>query len=85
MFSGRTKGCFESPPYLDQVANQAGSAVFFINVIFLYLTYKAVVREGAISCRINIFEAFMNNTINQYGETDEGLRRGNPLSLCADR
>jgi E3 ubiquitin-protein ligase UBR2 len=38
MFSGRTKGCFESPPYLDQ-----------------------------------------------YGETDEGLRRGNPLSLCADR
>ena len=38
MFSGRTKGCFESPPYLDQ-----------------------------------------------YGETDEGLRRGNPLSLCQDR
>jgi len=38
MFSGRTKGCFESPPYLDQ-----------------------------------------------YGETDEGLKRGNPLSLCPDR
>jgi len=38
MFSGRTKGCFESPPYLDQ-----------------------------------------------YGETDEGLRRGNPLTLCPDR
>ena len=54
----------------------------FINTIFSdNLTFKAV----AISCRINIFEAFMNNTINQYGETDEGLRRGNPLSLCADR
>ena len=23
MFSGRTKGCFESPPYLDQVAKKA--------------------------------------------------------------
>ena len=26
MFSGRTKGCYESPPYLDQVTNQVGSA-----------------------------------------------------------
>ena len=38
MFSGRTKGCFMSPPYLDQ-----------------------------------------------YGETDQGLKRGNPLKLCQER
>lgn len=38
LFSGRTKGCFVSPPYLDQ-----------------------------------------------YGETDQGLRRGNPLTLCQER
>ena len=32
MLSGRTKGCFESPPYLDQVTNEADSLhadVFF--------------------------------------------------------
>jgi len=38
MFSGRTKGCYMSPPYLDQ-----------------------------------------------YGETDQGLKRGNPLTLCTER
>ena len=38
MFSGRSKGCFMSPPYLDQ-----------------------------------------------YGETDQGLKRGNPLKLCQER
>jgi len=38
MFSGRTKGCYMSPPYLDQ-----------------------------------------------YGETDQGLKRGNPLTLCPER
>ena len=38
MFSGRSKGCYVSPPYLDQ-----------------------------------------------YGETDQELRRGNPLSLCKER
>jgi len=38
MFSGRTKGCYEASPYLDQ-----------------------------------------------YGETDEDLKRGNPLTLCPER
>jgi len=38
MFSNTAKGCFTSPPYIDQ-----------------------------------------------YGETDQGLRRGNPLSLCTER
>jgi len=38
MFSGRSKGCYVSPPYLDQ-----------------------------------------------YGETDQGLKRGNPLKLCHER
>ena len=38
MFSGRTKGCYMPPPYLDQ-----------------------------------------------YGETDIGLKRGNPLTLCSER
>jgi len=38
MFSGRTKGCYMPPPYLDQ-----------------------------------------------YGETDQGLKRGNPLTLCSER
>jgi len=38
MFSGRTKGCYMPPPYLDQ-----------------------------------------------YGETDQGLKRGNPLTLCTER
>lgn len=36
--AGKTKGCFYSPPYLDD-----------------------------------------------YGETDQGLRRGNPLHLCKER
>ena len=38
MFSGKSKGCYMSPPYLDQ-----------------------------------------------YGETDQGLKRGNPLKLCRER
>ena len=38
MLSGRTRGCFVSPPYLDQ-----------------------------------------------YGETDQGLKRGAPLTLCTQR
>jgi len=38
MLTGRTRGCFVSPPYLDQ-----------------------------------------------YGETDQGLKRGNPLTLCKER
>jgi len=38
MFSGKSKGCYMSPPYLDQ-----------------------------------------------YGETDQGLKRGNPLTLCKER
>ena len=38
VFSGRSKGCYMSPPYLDQ-----------------------------------------------YGETDQGLKRGNPLKLCRER
>ena len=54
MFSGRTKGCFESPPYLDQVANQAGFAIF-INAIFLYLTFKAVVKGGGLCLEGLIF------------------------------
>lgn len=38
MMSGKNKGCYMSPPYLDQ-----------------------------------------------YGETDQGLKRGNPLKLCQER
>ena len=65
MFSGRTKGCFESPPYLDQVAKKV-SVQYFKNLV---------------SVLVYLFLIFHL----KYGETDEGLRRGNPLSLCGDR
>ena len=35
MFSGRTKGCFESPPYLDQVTKIVVSR--FISVILFHI------------------------------------------------
>ena len=50
MFSGRTKGCFESPPYLDQVAKKA-----FLFML-VGLNGKSIFQKSCFSSCILIFD-----------------------------
>ena len=83
-FLGEPKAVLNLLPILTRLPTKQ-------DLLFLLMPFSCIWhlrlwwRGGAMSWRTNIFRAFVNNTIYQYGETDEGLRRGNPLSLCADR
>ena len=51
MFSGRTKGCFESPPYLDQVAKKASVLSMLVG-----LNGKSIFQNSCFSSHILIFD-----------------------------